>query len=297
MPKNFPYQAALFLSALSVSSVSSLAAQGKPYPLVIGLPATARYAGLANAGVAVHGDAGALFINPAGIATIRHGGIEGTFHYSHAQPLEGSAAAAFRLSQFTLGGGVHYLKLDPDSPNADNLLGIGTAVYRFGIIAGGFSGKYVSVEDTLGNVARSASADAGVLIALFDIMAIAASFQNIGHKDLSGAGVELPHSSHLGLVFNFTDPQLTWLARVVAERVWPEGEKSRNKVAAEVGVQLGGTFLMLRAGTGEREAQTQQSESAIGASLGFKKFAVDYAYQQKTALGGDVQRIGVRFTL
>src|SRR6478735_7828468 len=91
------------------ASVRPCASQEKPYPLVIGLPATARYAGLANAGVAVHGDAGALFINPAGIATIRHGGIEGTFHYSHEQPLEGSAAAAFRVAQFTLGGGVHYL--------------------------------------------------------------------------------------------------------------------------------------------------------------------------------------------
>ena len=43
--------------------------------------------------------------------------------------------------------------------------------------------------------------------------------------------------------------------------------------------------------------ETEQSESAVGGSLGFKRFAVDYAYQSKTALGGDVQRIGVRFTL
>jgi hypothetical protein len=285
------------LALLCAAAPLRLCGQGKPYPLVIGLPATARYAGLANAGVAVHGDAGAIFINPAGIATIRHGGIEGTFHYSHEQPLEGTAAAAFRVKQFTLGGGVHYLRLDPESPNADNLLGVGTAVFRYGIIATGLSGKYVSVEDTLGNVARSATADVGVLIALFDIMAIAASFQNVGHKDLSGSGVELPHSSHLGFVFNFTDPQLTWLARIIAERVWPEDQEARNKVAAEVGVQLGGTFLMLRAGTGERDAQTEQSESAFGGSLGFKKFAIDYAYQMKTALGGDVQRIGVRFTL
>jgi hypothetical protein len=287
----------LLAALLSAIAPLGLGAQGKPYPLVLGLPATARYAGLANAGVAVHGDAGAIFINPAGIATIRHGGIEGTFHYSHSQPLEGTAAAAFRVGQFTLGGGAHYLRLDPESPNADNLLGIGTLVYRYGIIAGGFSGKYVSVEDTLGNVARSASADAGVLIAIFDILAIAASFQNIGHEDLSGAGVELPHSSHLGFVFNFTDPQLTWLARIIAERVWPEGSEARNKIAAEVGVQLGGTQLVLRGGTGEREPETGQSEQAVGATLGFKRFTVDYAYQAKTALGGDVQRIGVRFTL
>ena len=287
----------LLSSALSVSSVCSLRGQARPYPLVMGLPATARYAGLANAGVAVHGDAGALFINPAGIATIRHGGIEATYHYSHAQPVEGSAAAAFRFKQFTFGGGAHYLRLDPESPNADNLLGVGSAVFRYGIIATGVSAKYISVEDTSGAVSRSAAGDVGILIALFDLVAVAASFQNVVHDDMSGGGVSTPHSSHLGLVFNFTDPQLTWVARVIWERVWPEDQDARNKVAAEVGVQLGGAFLTLRGGTGERDAETDQSESAVGGSLGFKKFSVDYAYQAKTALGADVQRLGVRFTL
>jgi len=286
----------LLSSVLSVSSVCSLRGQDRPYPLVMGLPATARYAGLANAGVAVHGDAGALFINPAGIATIRHAGIEATYHYSHEQPVEGSAAAAFRVKQFTFGGGAHYLRLDPDSPNADNLLGVGTAVFRYGIIATGVSAKYISVEDTAGNVARSAAGDVGVLIALFDLVAVAASFQNMAHDDLSGGGVSTPHSSHLGLVFNFTDPQLTWVARIIWERVWPEDQAGRNKVAAEVGVQLGGAFLTVRGGTGSRDPQTEQSESAVGASVGFKKFSVDYAYQAQTALGSDVQRLGVRFT-
>jgi hypothetical protein len=284
-------------SVLSVLSVFSLPAQDRPYPLVMGLPATARYAGLANAGVAVHGDAGALFINPAGIATIRHGGVEATYHYSHEQPVEGSAAAAFRVKQFTFGGGAHYLRLDPDSPNADNLLGVGTAVFRYGIIATGVSAKYISVEDTLGHVSRSAAGDVGVLIALFDLVAVAASFQNVAHDDLSGGGVSTPHSSHLGVVFNFTDPQLTWVARVIWERVWPEDEDGRNKVAAEVGVQLGGAFLTLRGGTGVGADETDQSESAVGGSVGFKKFSVDYAYQAKTALGADVQRLGVRLTL
>jgi hypothetical protein len=285
------------MCALCALSAPPIEAQDRQYPLVIGLPATARYAGLANAGVAVHGDAGALFINPAGIATIRHGGIEATYHYSHEQPVEGSAAAAFRFKQFTFGGGVHYLRLDPSSPNADNLLGVGSAVFRYGIIATGVSGKYVSVEDTLGHVARSAGADIGILIALFDLVAVAASFQNVGQEELSGGGVLLPHSSHLGLVFNFTDPQLTWVARVIWERVWPEGEDGRNKIAAEVGVQLGGAFVTLRGGTGVRASETEQSESAVGGSVGFKKFSVDYAYQAKTALGADVQRLGVRFTL
>ncbi|MEO6068787.1 MAG: hypothetical protein ABJB33_04510 [Gemmatimonadota bacterium] len=277
-------------------SVSPLRAQAAPYPLVLGLPATARFAGLANAGAAVHGDAGALFVNPAGIATVRHAGIEATYHYSHSQPVEGSAAAALRVGQFTFGGGARYLRLDPDAPNADNLLGVGTAVYRYAIFAAGVSAKYLSVEDTIGTVRRAGSGDIGLLLALFDLVAVGASFQNVGYKSFSNDGLSLPRSSHLGVVFNFTDPQGTWVIRAIWEKVWPEGEDSRSKLAAELGVQLGGAFLTVRGGTGERNPATKQSDSAFGASLGFRRLAVDYAYQQRTVLGGDVQRIGLRFT-
>jgi hypothetical protein len=173
---------------------------------------------------------------------------------------------------------------------------MGTVVYRYAIFAVGATGKYVSVEDTTGDVRRSASGDVGILVALFDLVAIGASFQNVGQKTLSGDGLALPHSSHLGAVFNFTDPQLTWVARVIWEKVWTEGQESRSKVAAEVGAQVGGAFVTLRAGTGERNPATKQSDSAVGASIGFRRLAVDYAYQRRTALGGDVQRFGVRFT-
>jgi hypothetical protein len=299
MHQSYHYSRALrgvaLSSVLSALSVSGLAAQ-RPYPLVLGLPATARYAGIANASVAVHGDAGAMFVNPAGIASVRHAGIEATYHYSHSQPVEGSAAAAFRLGQFTLGGGAHYLRLDPESPNADNLLTQGTAVYRWGIFAVGASGKYISLEDTTGHVRRSATGDIGLLMAIFDLVAVGASFQNVGREDLSGGGVALPPSSHLGLVFNFTDPQTTWTARVIWEKVWMEDEESRSKIAAELGAMVGGAYVTVRAGTGGRRAETKQSESSYGASVGFRRVAIDYAYQRRNALGEDVQRIGFRFT-
>ena len=290
-----PFRASSALALVCACAPVRLWAQ-RPYPLVLGLPATARYAGVANASVALHGDAGALFVNPAGIATVHHAGIEATYHYSHEQSLEGSAAAALRIGQFTLGGGAHYLKLDPKSPNADNLLTMGTAVYRYGIFAVGASGKYISVEDTAGNVRRSATEDVGGLIALFDLFSIGASFQNIGHSDLSGGGVALPPSTHFGVMFNFTDPQTTWVMRATWEKVWTHGEEPRNKLGAELGVQLGGAFLTLRGGTGERTPGTQQSAQSAGASLGFRRFAIDYAYQRRTALGGDIQRLGLRFT-
>jgi hypothetical protein len=54
---------------------SSLLAQsaGSAVPM---LPGSTRSAGLGGAGVALIGDAGALFANPAGIAAIRHFAIE-----------------------------------------------------------------------------------------------------------------------------------------------------------------------------------------------------------------------------
>lgn len=296
MPNRQRHVVALLGLLCAAAPLRPCAAQSRPYPLVLGLPATARYAGIANAAVAVHGDAGAMFVNPAGIASVRHAGIEATYHYSHSQPVEGSAAAAFRLGQFTLGGGAHYLRLDPESPDADNLLTQGTAVYRWGIFAVGASGKYISLEDTTGHVRRSATGDIGLLMAIFDIFAVGASFQNVGRNDLSGGGVALPPSSHLGVVFNFTDPQTTWIARIIWEKVWMEDEESRSKLAAELGASVGGAFITMRAGTGGRRAETRQSESSYGASIGFRRVAIDYAYQRRNALGEDVQRIGFRLT-
>ena len=300
MPLRTPLSRAFRVSRawlfLCACATVQLCAQAGPYPLVIGLPATARYAGLANAGVAVHGDAGALFVNPAGISTMRHAGIEATYHISHQQGVEGTVAGAFRIKQFSFGGGAHYLRLDPSSPNADNLMTMGTVVYRYAIFAVGASGKYISIEDTTGDTRRTATGDVGILIPFFDLFAIGASFQNIGHKRVSGGPIDLPHSSHLGFVFNFTDPQETWVLRAIWEKVWTEGLDSRSKLALEAGAQVGGAFVTLRAGTGERNPATKQSDSAVGASVGFRRLAFDWAYQKRTALGGDVQRIGVRFT-
>ena len=47
--------------------------------IVAVLPGTTRSAGLGGAGVALVGDAGAVFANPAGIATVRHLSVEGSY--------------------------------------------------------------------------------------------------------------------------------------------------------------------------------------------------------------------------
>src|SRR5204862_55529 len=63
---------------LSASRPAGLWAQTEGSILTL-LPGTTRAAGLAGAGAALVGDAGAIFSNPAGLATIRHLSVEGSY--------------------------------------------------------------------------------------------------------------------------------------------------------------------------------------------------------------------------
>src|SRR5574341_643016 len=71
----------LLLVPLAVWAPMPLAAQAVA-PAVLSLPGSVRSAGLHGAGAALVGDAGALFSNPVGIATLRHIGLEGTVRRS-----------------------------------------------------------------------------------------------------------------------------------------------------------------------------------------------------------------------
>ena len=138
-----------------------LGAQGQAplAPLILTLPISVRSAGLGGASVALNGDASATFLNPAGLATIQHIAVEGAVQRYPDGSLEGFAAGAFRILQFDLGGGVHYLRLSDTSAVADNLQWTGSAVYRFGLVALGSTLRYVSLEDSAGAVRRSAALD------------------------------------------------------------------------------------------------------------------------------------------
>jgi hypothetical protein len=62
-------RARALLVALAVPS--TIWAQARPVPVILGFPSSVQAAGLAGAGVALPGYAGALFVNPAGLAPIR----------------------------------------------------------------------------------------------------------------------------------------------------------------------------------------------------------------------------------
>ena len=168
--------------------------------------------------MALVGDAGSVFINPSGLATIKVLSLEGAFAPFPEGGALWQAAGAFRIKQFNLGGGAAYLQLPDTSAYADNVTWVGSADYRFGLIAIGASARYVSVTDTGGQVNRAFTTDAGFTMAFFDIMALAVSVQSIGNQQLSGLGVSLPTMTHLGYTLNFVDPQGT--ARLLTTIEW-----------------------------------------------------------------------------
>jgi hypothetical protein len=174
---------ALALSALAmcVRPISAQIGTGT-VPAVVSVPLSVRSAGLNGAGAALVGDAGAVFSNPASLATVRHIGLEGAYR---SLPSNGNAlngAAAVRVRQFHLGLGGAFLDYGTDATNFPiaglpvgsdyrERLAQGSLVYRFGMIALGGTVKYVRMNaDTAEQ--RALGGDAGITIAVFDIMAL-----------------------------------------------------------------------------------------------------------------------------
>ena len=129
--------------------------------VLAGLSGSTRAAGLGGAGAALVGDAGAIFSNPAGIATIRHIAVEGSYERYLAGTTLSSAALAVRVGRFDWGVGAQALdygsepEVVPDNTTggrtgiptgatfaAADVLGISSLVFRTGLIAVGTSAKY-----------------------------------------------------------------------------------------------------------------------------------------------------------
>lgn len=278
-------------------AAASLEAQTAPSPVILTLPVTARSAGLGGAGVALSGDAGSVFLNPAGLATIRHAAIEGALQRYPDGTAEGMVAGAFRFLQFDFGGGIHYLRFNDTSAVTDNFVWSGAAVYRVGLIAIGSSLKYVSLEDSSGHIRRSATMDAGLGIHVFDLMTLAFSVRNIGDWEVTGGPLELPISKHAAFSFNFVDPQLTARLLGTVEVVWTERADRRTILGVEGGAVLGKVGLVARLGYGAQPQGSGQQEFSLGGGLVLSRFTIDYAWQKRTRLGNDIHRFGLRFTL
>jgi len=269
--------------------------------IVLSRPISVRSAGMNGIGAALVGNAGAVFSNPAGIATIRHIGLEGAYR---AGPSEGSivsGALAWRLRQFDVGFGIARFKPGsvtgvPSGYEDRELAGVGSLVYRFGIIAIGGSGKYVrrAVDDS----PQSAfSADAGLAIAVFDIMAIGFSKQNIGGRWGGESAVSMPGLTRLAMMWNYVDPLEAFRLLSTIELQWPEGEDFRIVVGGEGGVVVHDVGLLGRAAYGTKATGSFFSHMTYGGSLTFGRLAFDYAYQEADLSEEPAHRFGLRLAL
>ncbi|MGH7589941.1 MAG: hypothetical protein ACREL2_00765 [Gemmatimonadales bacterium] len=290
-------RSAALLALLAGSVAPAVRAQaGRPYPVVLVLPASVRFAGLGGAGVPVIGDAGSVFVNPAGLAAVPHLSIEGAFDRYAGTATQSMAAVALRVGQFDFGAGAHSVRFGDTAATRDNLVYTGTGVFRFGLIALGGSVKYVSVTDSARQVSSAVTGDVGTTIAIFDILALAVSVQNLGQHALANGGLDLPTTTHAGVTFNFVDPQGTLRLRGILESAWSQRGPRRTVIGAEAGVSVGGVTLTARAGFGAQPEGSGASEQSYGATIGLRRVKLDWAYQRRTVLGSDVERIGFRWT-
>jgi hypothetical protein len=278
--------------------VASAAAQSRPIPSVLSYPANVRSAALAGAGVAMPGYAGSVFTNPAGLAGIRSLSIEAALARLPDRSTYTMGAAAFRLSNFNLGGGYQYLRFPSGGPIYDNFTWVGAGVYRRGGFSLGMNGKYVSLEDSARSIARSFTTDLSGMVQFFDIAALALSVQNIGNWTISRGGVELPRSAHLGFSFNLLDTYSNGRLLATVETIWTHGQDRRTVLGLEGGAVFYGIGLVARVGTGGEPGTpvTPFSTSAYGGGIVAGRARIDYAYQKQSALGRHVHLFGFRWT-
>jgi hypothetical protein len=269
---------AVWLPSLSAQAEGSLAA----------VSGSAREVGLGGAGAAIVGDAGAIFANPAGLATVHHLAVEGTYEAYPSGVTLSTGAIAVRVSRFTWGAGA--AALGPAYTSAD-LLGVSSLVYRTGIAALGASVKYV--RETLSGARVDAWAgDAGLAIPVFDLMALGVSVQNIG-GDLGG-GARLPRRTRAGFTLNYVDPQGTARLLTTLEGQWPSPGGAFVVLGVEGGVVARGMGLLGRVGYVGHSAVTSGPFTA-GASVELGRLHLDYAYRADDALGAR-HRVGLRWT-
>ncbi len=276
------------------------------------LPGSARSAGLGGAGVALVGDAGALFANPAGIATVRHIAVEGSYEQYLAGSTLSATALAVRLARFDLGIGLAALDYgsepvvvpDPATGNrrgiatgetvhAADLLGVSTLVFRTSLVAVGTSAKYA--RQFIGGYNQHAWAgDVGIALAVFDILALGASVQNLG-GDLGG-GARLLRRTRVGFTMNYVDPEGSYRLLTTIEGQWPAGQAATLVAGVEGGVVTRGVGVVGRVGYSGRSVPSDASPFTFGAGVEIGRLHLDYAFQAYDVLGGGTHRVGLRWT-
>ena len=299
------------IALLPIGPSAHLTAQTEGSVLTV-LPGSTRSAGLGGAGAALVGDAGAMFANPAGIATVRHLSLEGSYEPYLAGSAVSSAAVALRVRRWTWGFGAQALdfgseaEIVPD-PATGGRRGMPTGasfhpyealtttslVYRRGFAALGVTAKY-NRQQIGSEVSDAWAGDVGMAIAVFDIMAFGVSVQNLGGD--MGNGALLPRRTRAGLTLNYTDPQGTFRLLTTLEGMWTRNRSAVLIQGIEGGIVTGGVGLIGRVGYATRATITDASRMTFGAGIVLGRLGMDYAFQAYDALGGGTHRVGLRWT-
>lgn len=302
----------LLASLLDVFLVSGLLAQSEG-SVVAALPGSTRSAAMGGAGAALIGDAGALFANPAGIATVHRVAVEGSFEPYLAGTQYSAGAVAVRAGRLAWGFGVQALDYgsepivvpDPASGGrrgmptggtftAGDIIATTAFVYRRGLIAAGASAKYA--REQIGAWSADAWAgDVGLAIAVFDIVALGASVQNLGGDFGTPDGARLPRRTRVGLTTNYVDPEGSYRLLTTIEGVWPVGDAAQLVLGAEGGVVTRGVGVVGRMGFVTRSPTSAASRWSFGGGVELRRLHLDYAYQTFALLGGSTHRLGLRW--
>jgi hypothetical protein len=177
---------------------------------------------------------------------------------------------------------------------AADLLATTTLVYRRGLVAAGASAKYA--REQIGSWSADAWAgDLGLVIAVFDILALGASVQNLGGDLGTPDGARLQRRTRVGFTTNYVDPEGNLRLLTTTEGVWPAGDPAQLVFGAEGGVVVHGVGVLGRAGFATRSPTSAASRWSFGAGLELRRLHLDYAYQSFALLGGATHRLGLRW--
>jgi len=180
--------------------------------------------------------------------------------------------------------------------NPTELLGAASLVYRFGLIALGATGKELRLTSA-GVPERAAGVDLGVAVAIFDILALAYSVQNLGGNLMNSSAVAMPRLSRFGFTMNYVDPQESFRLLSVLEVQWPEGRSSRVVLGGEAGTVIKGVGVVGRLAYGSRWVGYQPAAVTYGGSVVLGRVIADYAFEPTPALADSRHRIGLRLAL
>jgi hypothetical protein len=165
------------------------------------------------------------------------------------------------------------------------------------LFAAGASAKWVRTSVS-GTGERGVGGDLGLAIAVFDIMSIGFSIQNVGGNFDHASPLVLPRLTRLGFTMNYVDPQESFRLRSAVEVEWPEGRGARLVLGGEAGTVLKGVGVIGRLAYGSPWPDYQPSRMTYGASLVLTKVVTaDYAYQPSAPFADARHRLGVRLRL